>query len=52
MAMSDAWASHIFGSITNLENSLNYLNQNIKKMCHEKFQGPAMFLLDCKGFPK
>jgi hypothetical protein len=44
--------SPVSGPRLNFKNSLGYFSHNIKRMCHEKFQGPTTFLLDCKGGPK
>jgi hypothetical protein len=52
MAPSAAWASPVSGPRSNFENSLDYFSHNIKRMCHEKFQGPTTFLLGRSGGPK
>jgi hypothetical protein len=52
MAPLAAWASPVSSLRSNFENSLGYFSHNIKRMCHEKFQGPTTFLLGCRGGPK
>jgi hypothetical protein len=52
MAPSAAWASPVSGPGLNFENILGYFSHNIKRMCHEKFQGPTTFLLGCREGPK
>jgi hypothetical protein len=49
MAPSAAWTSPVSGPRSNFEKSLGYFSHNIKRMCHEKFQGPTTFLLGCRG---
>jgi hypothetical protein len=50
MAPSAAWASPISGSRSNFKNSFGYFSNYIKRMCHDKFQGPTTFLLGCRGW--
>jgi hypothetical protein len=52
MAPSAAWASPISGPGSSFKNCLCYFSNNIKKVCHEKFQGTMTFLLGCCGGTK
>jgi hypothetical protein len=42
----------ISSSRPNFKNPFGYFTQNIERVGHEKFQGPTMFLLGCRGGPK